>query len=299
MQPPTTEPALPTEGQHSMLADVDDELLRQFANEFETYVRRPLTRLVKPLSAAAVLPGELSELAEGLDVSAEESDREIIEIFLAYGLEIMDKLRPLVSSMMHGEPDENDLESCADFINSIRSSATYMDYQKLASFLDDWYENTRSVMERESIGAKDLVFMQENFDRFQDFLRDLQRALNPQAAPVERLAAKAVATVERKNAPVNSMPSTVQEPNPSSQRSSFCALAARTATGGSGTYRADRGAAVDCGPPLRPRRLRERQPRLLPRRFRQSPLHVRMLRRSRKRPCTRMRTRHGSRRKAR
>jgi two-component system, chemotaxis family, sensor kinase CheA len=214
MQPPTTESVLPRDDQRSMLADVDDELLRQFANEFETmFVGRD--RPSEASAAATVLPGQLSELAEGLDVSAEESDREIIEIFLAYGLEIMDKLRPLVSCMMRDNPDENDLESCADFINSIRSSATYMDYQKLASFLDDWYENTRSVMDQESISGKDVVFMQDNFDRFQDFLRDLQRALSPQAAPVGRPAAKAAAAVPRQNAPVISTPPTVQEANPS------------------------------------------------------------------------------------
>jgi two-component system, chemotaxis family, sensor kinase CheA len=195
--PPIAEPVMRTEGQHSMLADVDDELLRQFANEFETMFAPADPPVYAAVQPAKNTPApELSGLAEGLEVSAEESDREIIEIFLAYGLEITDKLRPVVSKLMVEGPSENDLDACAEFINSIRSSATYMDYQKLASFLDDWYETTRALEERESVGAQDLLFMDENLDRFQDFLRDLQRALSPQATQAEVPAASVVSPVE-------------------------------------------------------------------------------------------------------
>lgn len=184
--PPSPEPVPRTNGQRSMLADVDDELLRQFANEFETMFTAAdqLREQTAPVAKVAPSP-HLSDLAEGLDISAEESDREIIEIFLAYGLEITEKLQPLVSKLMQEGPAENDLDSCAEYINSIRSSATYMDYQKLASFLDDWYETTRALEEREAISVQDLLFMDENLERFQHFLRDLQRALTAEAAPAQ------------------------------------------------------------------------------------------------------------------
>jgi two-component system chemotaxis sensor kinase CheA len=156
-----------------------------------------------------------SGLAEGLDISSEESDREIIEIFLAYGLEITEKLRPLVSQLMTAEPGENDLEACADFINSIRSSATYMDYQKLALFLDDWYETTRSLEERESISTDDLLFMDENLERFENFLKELQRALSPEATPLVATAASAPVTqpsVASAEAPEEEGPATEEAP---------------------------------------------------------------------------------------
>ena len=181
---PPSDAVLHAEGPRSMLADVDDELLRQFANEFETmFSGTELGR--EPTATVEQTPYtyQPSGLAEGLDISSEESDREIIEIFLTYGLEITEKLRPLVSKLMNEGPDENDLDACADFINSIRSSATYMDYQQLALFLDDWYETTRALEERESIGPADILFMDENLERFQNFLAELQRALNPAAAP--------------------------------------------------------------------------------------------------------------------
>jgi two-component system, chemotaxis family, sensor kinase CheA len=167
----------------TVMADVDDELLSQFENEFESmFADRKEAIHRSPSATIAAQP--LTDLAEGLDLSAEESDREIIEIFLDYGLEIMEKLGPLITKMIETELSGDDLNSCADFINSIRSSATYMDYQKLASFLDDWYENTRSAGERvESLAPIDLVFMSENCSRFQNFLKDLRRVLYPEAPP--------------------------------------------------------------------------------------------------------------------
>jgi two-component system chemotaxis sensor kinase CheA len=160
----------------SLLADVDDELLR----EFEGIFSEPDT---EELSADAPSPGgRAADLLEELDSISADADREIMEIFLSYGWEILDKIRPHVTTINQGTIDRNDLDACAELIKSIRSSSTYMDYQNLASFLDEWYEKTLWVVENmESLSVSDFRFMEESLLRFQDFLAGLDAALNPES----------------------------------------------------------------------------------------------------------------------
>ena len=89
-----------------------------------------------------------SNLLEELDTIGEDTDREIIEIFLSYAWEITDKLRRLSDKIKQGTADRSDMEAAADLIKSIRSSSSYMDYQNLAAFLDAWHES-RSGARRE------------------------------------------------------------------------------------------------------------------------------------------------------
>ncbi len=183
----TEEPKqLPLVGRHaarSLLADVDDELLR----EFEGIFGEP-EPVAQPDSAAGSAPpgGRAADLLEELDSISADADREIMEIFLSYGWEILDKTRPYVSKIKQGKFERSDLDSCAELIKSIRSSSTYMDYQNLASFLDEWYEKTLWVTERiDSVSVSDLQFMDDNFLRFQDFLIGLDSAVNAEAGAAE------------------------------------------------------------------------------------------------------------------
>lgn len=176
------QPARPAEDR-SLLADVDDELLQEFEGIFgsEPGAKSPSSQ-DRPLQGS----GRAGDLVEELGVIGEDTDREIMEIFLSYGWEIMDKLGPVVDGVGKGKAERADMDRCADLIKSIRSSSTYMDYQSLAAFLDEWYEKTLWASERlESLPAEQLSFMEENRLRFQDFLVALDQALNPKAAPVE------------------------------------------------------------------------------------------------------------------
>lgn len=158
----------------SLLADVDDDLLKEFEGIFVP----PEAREAEGKSDSA--PSEIAaDLLEELG-SVGETDREIMEIFLSYGWEIVEKLRPLVRTMEESGAERSTLEKAADLIKHIRSSSTYMDYQGLASFLDQWYEKTLWAASRiESISRADLEFMNEYLQRFQQFLHGLERALNP------------------------------------------------------------------------------------------------------------------------
>ncbi len=168
--------------ERSLLADVDDELLQEFEGIFGSEPQaEPASSQNRPLRKA----GRAGDLVEELGVIGEDADREIMEIFLSYGWEIMDKLGPVVAGIGKGKAERADMDRCADLIKSIRSSSTYMDYQSLAAFLDEWYEKTLWASERlESLAPEQLSFMEENRLRFQDFLIALDQALNPKAAPV-------------------------------------------------------------------------------------------------------------------
>jgi two-component system chemotaxis sensor kinase CheA len=164
-------------GERSLLADVDDELLREFEGMFGNGQRQ------EGAYANVGFGNRAQDLLEELDSIGEEADREIMEIFLSYGWEIMDKLRPYVQKIKDRTADDQDLDACAELIKSIRSSSTYMDYQNLAAFLDEWFEKTLWCSQNiDTLDTKDFGFMEESLLRFQDFMRGLEFMLHPEAA---------------------------------------------------------------------------------------------------------------------
>lgn len=164
-------------GDRSLLADVDDELLKEFEGMFGNGQEPEATHPIAGFGNRA------QDLLEELDSIGEEADREIMEIFLSYGWEIMDKLRPYVHKIKDKTADDQDLDACAELIKSIRSSSSYMDYQNLAAFLDEWFEKTLWCSQNiDSLDTKDFGFMEESLLRFQDFMRGLEFLLHPEAA---------------------------------------------------------------------------------------------------------------------
>ncbi len=181
--PTTTEKHFPPRRPReiSLLADVDDELLKEFEQVFEEAF---VPTAPQSLDGAAQEGRRASDLLEELGSVRENGDREIVEIFLGFGKEVMEKLRPVVSRISQKKANRDDMMACADAIRSIRSSASYMDYRKLESFLDQWYEHTLWAADvLESLNESDLVFMDESLAKFQDFLYGLQWALSPGVAP--------------------------------------------------------------------------------------------------------------------
>ncbi len=169
----------------SLLADVDDDLL----DEFEGIVGagEPMESGPATGETQTVPESPAADLIAEVDTVGEETDREILEIFLSYGWEIMDKIRPLVSKILTGTGSKTDLESCAEFIKSVRSSSTYMDYQNLAAFLDDWYERTIWASERlDSLATENLSFLEDSYKKLEDFLRGLEAVLTPKTGTETR-----------------------------------------------------------------------------------------------------------------
>ncbi|MCA1959777.1 MAG: chemotaxis protein CheW [Desulfomonile sp.] len=172
-------------GERSLLADVDEQLLKEFEQVFpEEAVVAPSERAtVEQAFASAERRGGL--LAQ-LDSIAEEADREILEIFLSFGWEISEKLRPVVDRIRRGTVTREDLDVCAEALRAMRSSSSYMDYQKLAAFLEEWYEKTLWASEMlDSLVPDELDFIEENASEFQAFLRGVEQALQPAAAAPE------------------------------------------------------------------------------------------------------------------
>ncbi len=164
-------------GDRSMLADVDDELLREFEGIFGDG-----KAFAEPYAAGpnGFQSSMASDLLEELDTIGEDTDREIIEIFLSYAWEITDKLRRLADKMKQGTADRSDMEASGDLIKSIRSSSSYMDYQNLAAFLDAWHEKVLWCSERmDSLSAVNLTFMEDSMQKFEHFLNALEAALSP------------------------------------------------------------------------------------------------------------------------
>ena len=171
-----SQPAQRKSSDTSMLADVDDDLLREFEQVLDDAFAPKQQVELRSLHG-----GRAADLLQEVGVVGEDGDREIIEIFLGYGYEILDKLRSVVAKIARRAVTANDMLLCADWIKSIRSSSGYMDYRKLESFLDDWYEKTLWAADHlDSLSDKDILFMQENLAKFQDFLHGMERVVNPE-----------------------------------------------------------------------------------------------------------------------
>jgi two-component system chemotaxis sensor kinase CheA len=164
----------------SLLADIDDELLSEFQGLFTDSGQE------HPQSTNKFYPygGKAADLLQELDSIGEEADREIMEIFLSYGWEILDKLKPYVEKVKSGRAKSADLDACAELIKAIKSSSTYMDYQSLAGFLDEWYEWTLYTAQKaDAEPPEDLDFMDESLLKFADFLGGLDVILHPASIP--------------------------------------------------------------------------------------------------------------------
>jgi two-component system, chemotaxis family, sensor kinase CheA len=173
-------PAEQSTGPRSMLSDVDDELLLEFEGIF-VREQGPSTGAPEPPPTSGL--SQRSDLLEELEYLGEDVDREIMEIFLSYGWEILDKLRPVITRISQGSANPEDLRRCAEFIKSISSSSTYMDYQNLASFLEEWYEKTLWASEQlPAIETRELEFMEGSLLRFQEYLTGLEAVLSPREA---------------------------------------------------------------------------------------------------------------------
>jgi len=169
---------VPRTSDRSLLADVDDELLKAFEGIFGDITAGASVPSIVPSADDNPAADMLAEVG----IIEEEADREIIEIFMSYGWEVLDKLRPLVAKIAQGSVELSDLNRCAELIKSVRSSSSYMDYQRLAAFLDEWYEKTLWSSERtDSLSPKDVSFMHDSLTQFHDFLAGLEIALKPEA----------------------------------------------------------------------------------------------------------------------
>lgn len=175
--PPKKKLAPQKASERSLMADVDEQLLREFEEVFTATERTAAQQALVGVEQPAFL-------LEQLDSITQEADREILEIFLSYGWEIVEKIRPVVDKIRRGAVTRDDLTACAEAIRAIRSSSSYMDYQKLVAFLEDWYEKT--LWATEMIGTlvpEELDFVEEKAAEFQAFLRGVEQALQP-AAPL-------------------------------------------------------------------------------------------------------------------
>ncbi|AFM27443.1 chemotaxis protein CheA [Desulfomonile tiedjei] len=164
----------------SLLADIDDELLSEFQGLFADSGQT----ILQSTNKFYPYGGKAADLLQELDSIGEEADREIMEIFLSYGWEILDKLKPYVAKVKSGKVTGADLDACAELIKAIKSSSTYMDYQSLAGFLDEWYEWTiYNVQKVDAEPLEDLDFMDESLSKFEDFLGGLDMILHPPSSP--------------------------------------------------------------------------------------------------------------------
>ena len=173
----------------SMLADVDDDLLREFEQVLDDAFAPTAGFNV---DMASLQGGLATDLLEEVGAMGEDGDREIIEIFLGYGYEVLDKLQSIIPKIARHAANRNDMVLCADWIKSIRSSSGYMDYRKLEAFLDDWYEKVLWAADHlESLSDQDILLIQENLWKFQDFLHGVEKALNPEVHPEKTAFASA------------------------------------------------------------------------------------------------------------
>jgi two-component system chemotaxis sensor kinase CheA len=168
---PASEP-----GKRSMLADVDDELLVAFEKIFGE--AEDFLILDKAPAPTGVRAQPTVDLLEQLDAVAGETDQEIMEIFLSFGLEQSQKMMAVVKKVQAGSAEQADIRAFAEGIRSLRQSSSYMGYEKLATFLDQWYERTLDAADKlASLSPEQLSFLEDKVLQFQEFLKRLEVAL--------------------------------------------------------------------------------------------------------------------------
>lgn len=106
-------------------------------------------------------PGTVEE-----QIYEEEYDRELFAIFIG---QLQENISFLKSQLEEPDPSSNKrevLERCADSIESLKSSANYMDYQKLVSIYKEWLAEIDRVKEDWSdVGEVSFGFMETYFEK--------------------------------------------------------------------------------------------------------------------------------------
>ncbi len=104
--------------------------------------------------------------AEDEEIYDEEYDEELFGIFIRQLEDNLSFLRAQTGEMRESENSAEILGKCLECINSLRSSANYMDYKKLTRLHDNWCAEITSVQEKLSSGEKvSFEFMDKYADR--------------------------------------------------------------------------------------------------------------------------------------
>ncbi len=114
----------------------------------------------------------------------EEHDGELFNIFVQHLKENISLVRNCIAELRSSENKSGIFGKCIEHINSLHSSANYMDYKRLTRFYEQWIEDIEAVQKKVSAGEDSFsgvfkgksiedgmnVYLDEIIKRFSDFL---------------------------------------------------------------------------------------------------------------------------------
>ncbi len=108
----------------------------------------------------------------------EEHDSELFDIFIQHLKENISLVRKCIAELRSSENKNGILGKCIGHINSLHSSANYMDYKKLTRFYEQWIQDIEAVQKDSFAGVfkgKSVedgmnVYLNEIIKRFSEFL---------------------------------------------------------------------------------------------------------------------------------
>ncbi len=123
----------------------------------------------------------------------EEHDSELFDIFIQHLKENISLVRQCIAELRSSENKNGILGKCIGHINSLHSSANYMDYKKLTRFYEQWIQDIEAaqkniftgVFKGKSVEDGMNVYLNEIIKRFSDFLGpDFRPAKPPEKTAV-------------------------------------------------------------------------------------------------------------------
>ncbi|QTA92620.1 chemotaxis protein CheA [Desulfonema magnum] len=130
----------------------------------ESYIEEPTSEAVsqenriEPEETDAVSPdfwdGEAQTEIGDDETYEEEYDDELFDIFLQHMKDNLSLLNVQIGELGRSENKTEILDQSLIYINSLRSSANYMDYKKLVRIYDQWTEDIKVIQEKLSLGEE-------------------------------------------------------------------------------------------------------------------------------------------------
>ncbi|MGD9364607.1 MAG: Hpt domain-containing protein [Desulfobacteraceae bacterium] len=117
-------------------------------------------------------------------VYGEEYDQELFGIFLEQLNEGLQELSNETDQLVKGEPVEVILDRCNERLNTLRSSANYMEYDDLREVYDLWLQHIAETLEKQKSGeALDIEtfnkeVMHSNIERVHNFFSNLKSVVH-------------------------------------------------------------------------------------------------------------------------
>lgn len=128
-----------------------ESYIEEASSETTAYSEKAATKQpdTPPSNLDSIISQETSEEEENYE---EEYDDELLDIFIGHLKENISLLRARIKELGTAADKNELLNTCLGLVNSLHSSANYMDYKKLTQLYDQWAADIKASQEKLSSG---------------------------------------------------------------------------------------------------------------------------------------------------